>query len=165
MGVDLSLEDYVAVKTKSAQFVPHTAGRFQAKRFRKAQCPIVERLVNSIMMHRRDAERNVRNGKNTGKNPIQVLVEAIEKSGPREATIAVGNKGTRKALALDVSPLYRVSQALKLLAIGAREASFRKIKSVSESLADELINASEGSQDSYAVRAKKKIEEKARSSR
>merc|ERR1711933_132008 len=158
----------------------------QAKRFRKAQCPIVERLVNSIMMHRRDAERNVRNGKNsgkkllasnivmhsfdiinllTGKNPIQVLVEAIEKSGPREAIIVISNKKTRKTLALDVSPLSKVNQAVKLLAIGAREASFRKIKSVSESLADELINASEDLQDSYAIRTKKKIEEKARLSR
>lgn len=32
-----------AVKPKFAVFVPHTAGRYQKKRFRKAQCPIVER--------------------------------------------------------------------------------------------------------------------------
>ena len=40
---DISLEDYITVKQKSAIFVPHTAGRYQKKRFRKAQCPIVER--------------------------------------------------------------------------------------------------------------------------
>lgn len=40
---DISLEDYIAVKAKFAVFVPHTAGRYQKKRFRKAQCPIVER--------------------------------------------------------------------------------------------------------------------------
>lgn len=40
---DISLEDYIAVKPKFATFVPHTAGRYQNKRFRKAQCPIVER--------------------------------------------------------------------------------------------------------------------------
>jgi small subunit ribosomal protein S5e len=40
---DISLEDYIAVKTKFAVYVPHTAGRYQKKRFRKAQCPIVER--------------------------------------------------------------------------------------------------------------------------
>lgn len=40
---DMSLEDYVAVKPKYAVVVPHTAGRYQTKRFRKAQCPIVER--------------------------------------------------------------------------------------------------------------------------
>ena len=40
---DISLEDYITVKQKSAIFVPHTAGRYQKKRFRKAQCPVVER--------------------------------------------------------------------------------------------------------------------------
>ena len=42
---DISLEDYIAVKSKNAVFVPHTAGRYQKKRFRKAQCPIVERYI------------------------------------------------------------------------------------------------------------------------
>ncbi len=36
--------------------------RYAAKRFRKAQCPIVERLVNSLMMH----------GRNTGKKLMTV---------------------------------------------------------------------------------------------
>lgn len=49
-----SLEDYIAVKPKYAVYVPHTAGRYQTKRFRKAQCPIVERLTNSLMMHGRN---------------------------------------------------------------------------------------------------------------
>jgi small subunit ribosomal protein S5e len=40
---DMALEDYIAVKPKFARFVPHTGGRYQKKRFRKAQCPIVER--------------------------------------------------------------------------------------------------------------------------
>ena len=39
----MALEDYIAVKPKFARYVPHTAGRYQKKRFRKAQCPIVER--------------------------------------------------------------------------------------------------------------------------
>ena len=43
---DMSLQDYIAVKDKFAKFLPHSAGRYAAKRFRKAQCPIVERLVN-----------------------------------------------------------------------------------------------------------------------
>jgi small subunit ribosomal protein S5e len=41
------VQDYIAVKTggpsSAAVLVPHTAGRYQKKRFRKAQCPIVER--------------------------------------------------------------------------------------------------------------------------
>ena len=46
---DISLEDYIAVKSKNAVFVPHTAGRYQKKRFRKAQCPIVERYVQLLV--------------------------------------------------------------------------------------------------------------------
>jgi hypothetical protein len=35
----------VKAHTKAAVFVPHTAGRYQKRRFRKALCPIVERCV------------------------------------------------------------------------------------------------------------------------
>ena len=56
---DMSLEDYIAVKEKYAKYLPHSSGRYAAKRFRKAQCPIVERLTNSLMMHGRN------NGKKT----------------------------------------------------------------------------------------------------
>ncbi|VDK61034.1 unnamed protein product [Anisakis simplex] len=51
---DISLVDYVAVKNKSAKYLPHSAGRYQVKRFRKATCPIVERLASSMMMHGRN---------------------------------------------------------------------------------------------------------------
>lgn len=51
---DVSLIDFIPVKGKFAVFVPHTAGRYQTKRFRKTLCPLVERLVNSLMMHGRN---------------------------------------------------------------------------------------------------------------
>uniref|UniRef100_A0A0E0DXB5 40S ribosomal protein S5 n=1 Tax=Oryza meridionalis TaxID=40149 RepID=A0A0E0DXB5_9ORYZ len=57
---DLSLADYLAVNsTKHAAYLPHTAGsRYSAKRFRKAQCPIVELLMtNSLMMLRPQQRR------------------------------------------------------------------------------------------------------------
>lgn len=41
---DISLIDYIQVR--NAILLPHTAGRYAAKQFRKAQMPIVERLVN-----------------------------------------------------------------------------------------------------------------------
>ena len=50
----LFIQDYIAVKEKYAKYLPHSAGRYAAKRFRKAQCPIVERLTNSLMMHGRN---------------------------------------------------------------------------------------------------------------
>lgn len=49
---DISLQDYIVVKEKYAKYFPHSAGCYAAKRFCKAQCPIVECFTNSIMMHR-----------------------------------------------------------------------------------------------------------------
>lgn len=41
---DISLTDYIQVR--HAVYVPHTAGRYAKKQFKKAQMPIVERLVD-----------------------------------------------------------------------------------------------------------------------
>jgi ribosomal protein uS7 len=74
-------------------------------------------------------------------NPLQVLVNAIINSGPREDSTRIGRAGTVRRQAVDVSPLRRVNQAIWLLCTGARDASFRNIKTIAECLADELINA------------------------
>merc|ERR1719265_1656597 len=87
---DISLVDYIAVKQTDAKFLPHSAGRYAAKLFRKAQCPIVERMTNSLMMHGRNngkklmAVRIVKHAFEiihllTDKNPIQIAVDAIVK--------------------------------------------------------------------------------------
>merc|ERR1712020_185540 len=170
---DLSLKDYIAVNGK---FLPHSAGRFASKRFRKAQCPIVERLVNSLMMHGRNNGKKlltVRIVKHcfeiihllTGENPIQILVNAIINSGPREDSTRIGRAGTVRRQAVDVSPLRRVNQAIWLCCTGAREAAFRNIKSIAECLADELINAAKGSSNSYAIKKKDELERVAKSNR
>jgi len=175
---DMSLQDYVAVKQKFKHFVyvPHTAGRYNVKRFRKAQCPIVERIANALMFHGRNngkklmAVRIVQHAFEiihllTDKNPLQILVDAIMNSGPREDSTRIGSAGTVRRQAVDVSPLRRVNQAIYLLTTGAREAAFRNIKTISECLADELINASKGSSNSYAIKKKDELERVAKSNR
>lgn len=126
---DISLQDYIAVKEKYAKYLPHSAGRYAAKRFRKAQCPIVERLTNSMMMHGRNNGKKlmtVRIVKHafeiihllTGENPLQVLVNAIINSGPREDSTRIGRAGTVRRQAVDVSPLRRVNQVGQRLVKG-----------------------------------------------
>merc|ERR1712179_178854 len=116
---DISLTDYIAVKEKYAKYLPHSSGRYQVKRFRKAQCPIVERLTSSLMMHGRNngkkimAMRIVKHSFEiihllTGENPLQVVVNAIINSGPREDSTRIGRAGTVRRQAVDVSPLRRV---------------------------------------------------------
>jgi small subunit ribosomal protein S5e len=173
---DISLEDYVAVKPKFAVFVPHTAGRYQKKRFRKAQCPIVERLTTSLMMHGRNngkklkAVEIVRNACEivhllTDSNPIQVIVDAVINSGPREDATRIGSAGVVRRQAVDISPLRRVNQAIYLITTGAREAAFRNIKTIAECLADELINAAKGSSNSFAIKKKDELERVAKANR
>ncbi|KAL7303583.1 hypothetical protein TKK_0003740 [Trichogramma kaykai] len=173
---DMSLQDYISVKEKNARFLPHSAGRYAQKRFRKALCNIVERLTNSLMMHGRNngkklmACRIVKHAFEiifllTGENPLQILVSAIINSGPREDSTRIGRAGTVRRQAVDVSPLRRVNQAIWLLCTGAREAAFRNIKTIAECLADELINAAKGSSNSYAIKKKDELERVAKSNR
>ena len=173
---DISLVDYVAVRGKAAKYLPHTAGRYQIKRFRKSTCPVVERLTSSMMAHGRNNGKKlltVRIIKHTfeiinlltSENPVQILVNAVINSGPREDSTRIGRAGTVRRQAVDVSPLRRVNQAIWLLTTGAREASFRNIKSIAECLADELINAAKGSSNSYAIKKKDELERVAKSNR
>lgn len=152
---DMSLANYLQVKTVKQQvFVPYTAGRYQQRRFKKAQCPIVERLTNMLMTsgHRNNGKKQlaIRIVKQTmdlihlltGLNPVQVLVTAIANGGAREDSTRIGSGGVVRRQAVDVSPLRRVNQAIYLICKGARESAFRSLKSMSETLADEIINAS-----------------------
>jgi small subunit ribosomal protein S5e len=101
----------------------------------------------------------------TDENPVQVLVNAIINSGPREDSTRVGSAGVVRRQAVDVSPFRRVNYALYLMAQGAREASFRNVKTIAECLADEVINASRGSSNSYAIKKKDEIERVAKANR
>ncbi|KAL3513357.1 hypothetical protein ACH5RR_026074 [Cinchona calisaya] len=154
---DISVEDYITTTaSKHPVYLPHTAGRYQVKRFRKAQCPIVERLTNSLIMHGRNngkklmAVRIVKHAMEiihllTDQNPIQIIVDAVINSGPREDATRIGSAGVVRRQAVDISPLRRVNHAIYLLTTGARESAFRNIKTIAECLADELINAAKGS--------------------
>ena len=171
-----NLQDYIACTGDHATFLPHTAGRYQKKRFRKASCPIVERLACCLMKKGRNAGKKlmaVRIVQHTleiihlltDQNPIQVVVDAIINSGPREDSTRVGGAGVVRRQAVDMSPFRRVNYALYLIATGAREASFRNLKTMAECLAEELINAARGSSNSYAIKKKDEIERVAKSNR
>ncbi|KAL2538392.1 40S ribosomal protein S5-2 [Forsythia ovata] len=113
---DLSEDDYItATASKHATYISHTVGRYQEKHFRKAQCPIVERLTNSLMMHRRNngnklmVVRIIKHAMEiihllTDQNPIQVIVDAVINSGPREDATHIRSARVVKQQAVDISP-------------------------------------------------------------
>lgn len=98
-------------------------------------------------------------------NPVQVLVKAIENGSPRDEITTIEYGGARYPQAVDVSPLRRVNLALRWMVQGAYQKSFGKKKKMAESLAQEIINASEMNGESYAFNKKNESEKQADSSR
>jgi small subunit ribosomal protein S5e len=173
---DLSLAPYLFVSDRFSAFVPHSAGSYNKKKFNRSRCPIIERIVCALMMHGRNNGKKIKAIKIlkqafeiinllTEKNPIQILINAIINSGPKEDSTRIGSAGTMRRQAVDVSPFRRINISIHLLTSGAREAAFRNVKTMSECLADELINASKGSSNSYAVKKKDEIERIAKANR
>lgn len=173
---DLSLASYLSVKDKFSSFVPHSSGKYNKKRFNRVLCPLIERFACALMMNGRNNGKKLKAIKIlrvsfeiifllTEKNPIQILIDAVINSGPREDSTRIGSAGTMRRQAVDVSPFRRINVAIHLLTTGAREAAFRNVKTISECLADELINASKGSSNSYAIKKKDEIERVAKANR
>jgi len=170
---DPGLKRYICLKPMIA---PHSGGRHEHKRFGKAEVNIVERLANMFMRpgpnggKKSKALKIVRNALEiihlrTKQNPIQVLVRAIENAAPREDVTKLSYGGIVYFKAVDISPQRRLDLALRYLAQGAREASFRNRKTPEEALADEIIFAAENDSRSLAIRKKNELERIALSSR
>ena len=133
------------MKPSDACYIPHSAGRWQKCRFKKAQCPLIERLTCSLMKHgavRRAGRAELPAGRNSGKkvkavrivrhtcaimalltgeNPLQIIVDAVINAGPREDSTRIGSAGVVRRQAVDISPLRRVNQVApcQLLALSS----------------------------------------------
>ncbi len=183
---DWTLENYINLRPV---IIPHTAGRHEHKRFWKtSKISVIERFVNRLLApgfigskikgHKSSYSsgkkskllRNLENAftlleLNTGHNPIQVLIDAICNTAPREETTKIAMGGISYASAVDISPQRRVDLAIKYLvqAIGAKSHSNEK--EFATNMAQELILAASDSQESRAVKRKDEIERIAVSAR
>jgi small subunit ribosomal protein S7 len=174
----------VNVISLKPMLVPISFGRHEHKRFGKAEVNIVERLVNSIMHFGKRYAKNTGRmaGKKarainivktafdiihlrTGKNPIQVLVKAIENASPNEDTTRIIYGGVVYHVSVDVSPVRRVDLALRFISEGARLAAYSSMKTIEEALADEIILAANNDANSYAIKKKNEQERIAMASR
>ena len=170
---DVGLERYVSLKPVT---LPHSMGRHEHKRFRKANVNIVERVINNIMRPGKNAGKKARAinivkhafeivNIRTGKNPIEVLVNAIENSAPCEDTTRISMGGIVYHLSVDVAPQRRIDLALRHITDGARQASVNNPRSIEECLADELVMAGSHDIKSFAVAKRHEIERVAQASR
>ena len=101
----------------------------------------------------------------TKQNPVQVLVDAIENGSPRDEITVIEHGGARYPQAVDCSPVRRIDLALRWMIVGAYGKAFGKKKKIAETLAAEIIAASQASQDSYAFSKKNEAEKQADSAR
>ncbi len=157
------------------------------QKFGQAKVNVVERLMNRVATAgHRGKKHRIQKGratgkysknmkivldalemieKRTGKNPIQVLVKAIENSAPRDEITVIEYGGARYPQAVDVSPLRRVNLALRWLVHGASDKAFNKKKTIAQALCDEIIMASEENGESFAIKKKRESEAQADSAR
>ncbi len=103
--------------------------------------------------------------KKTNQNPVSVLVKAIENSAPRDGTTTIEYGGAKYPQAVDFSPIKRVALSLRNMIHGAQDKSFGKKNSIAQTLANEIILASQNSNDSAAISKKNEMEKQADSAR
>lgn len=101
----------------------------------------------------------------TKKNPIQVLVTAIENAAPRDGVTVIEYGGARYPQAADISPLRRVTMTLRHMVQGSYDKSFNKKTKIEQALALEIIKAYNKEGDSYIMAKKNDSEKQADSAR
>ena len=156
--------------------IAHTMGRHASKQFEKSDISIVERLINRLMQTEdntgkkqratnivRDAFEIVHD--RTEENPVQVLVTAVENAAPREETVRLKYGGISVPKAVDVAPQRRVDEALKYIAQGTKNASYKSSTDAADALARQLIGAANYDMEAYPISQKEERERVAAAAR
>jgi len=103
--------------------------------------------------------------KKTGKNPVQVFVDALENSTPNEDVTRIKKGGVASAESVDVAPVKKLDEALKNIVLAVFANTFNTKISFADSLANEIVLAASKDQKSYSIKRKDEIERIAKSSR
>ena len=178
---DLGLKTAISLKQI---IMPLDFGRSALKRYNKGQVNIVERLANKLMHFGKKYAKNTgrQGGKKhhslnivktafeiihlkTGKNPVEVLVRAIENSAPNEDTTRIVYGGTVYHVSVDVAPLRRVDLALRFIADAIKEATFSNPKPIEEYISEHLILAANNDPIAPSIKKKNELERVAQASR
>jgi small subunit ribosomal protein S7 len=170
---DIGLKRYLNL---DPVYLPHSGGRHEARKFRKSNLSIVERLINNLLKPGTSGGAKIRVTNSmkaaltiinlkTGKNPIEVIVRAVENCAPNEDTTRIGYGGVVYRLAVDCSPQRRIDLALRYIVTGIKAQTFSNRKTLEEILADQLIGASTNDSNNSAIRKKQEVERIALSSR
>ena len=179
---DLGLKRVISLNP--SMVIPVSFCRHEHQRLKKAEVHVIERLANKLMHFGKKYAKNTgrMGGKKvkslnivktafdiifleTGKNPVELLVRAVENSSPNEDTTRIVYGGVVYHVSVDVSPLRRLDLALRFIAEGVRESTYSNPQMIEEALAKEIILASNNDMTSHAIKKKNEQERIAMSSR
>jgi small subunit ribosomal protein S7 len=175
---DPGLKPYINLKPA---VVPKTGGRYSKQKFYKSKMNIVERFANKLMVPgHRGKKHLLSSGRNTGKtqtilnivkrvfeklekktnkNPIEVLVGAIENAALREEITSYQMGGIIVRKAVITSPQRRVDSALTIIVQSAYREAFGKKTSMTDALVTEIFYAYQNdASKSKAIKEKERIE-------
>jgi small subunit ribosomal protein S7 len=180
---DPGLKEYVNL---DAKLVLKSHGR-NTDKFGNMEVNVIERFINLMQVpghrgkkHKVETKwatgkyyKNTKNflkaleiiKKKTGKNPVQVLINAIENSAPRDEVTTVEYGGARYPQAVDVSPLRRLNLSLRWLVHGGYDNAHNKKTKIYEGIAKEILDAANSSKESLAIQKKIQSERQADSAR
>lgn len=182
---DKGLERYINIQPI---IVPKSGGRNASQQFHKSKMSIVERLITKIMVPGHRSKKHIlTSGRVVGryatayrmvkmaferienvtkKNPVEVLVRAIENSATREEIAAYQIGGIIVRRAVITAPQRRIDLALKIFAQTAYRKSFGKKTEMQDSLADEIIAAyNNDPSKSDAIKDRERIEKESEGAR
>ena len=186
-GIKVSDPGLIKYISLAPVIVPRTGARYAGNKFHKSKVNIVERFMNKLMIPGHKSKKHFKTSyhctgkgqtaynlmeevltlieKKTKKNPVEVLVKAIENAAPREEIITIEYGGARYPKAVECAPQRRVDITIRVMVQGSYQKSFNSKKKFVNVLEDEIKAASESSGNSTSISKKYEIERQADSSR
>jgi len=181
---DAGLQKYMNV---APAMLPRTYGRYSHGSSTKMKMSIVERFINKLMIPGHKGKKHKTTSgrcpgtsgaklmalekafeiieKKTAKNPVQILVKAVENAAPLEEIAAYRMGGSIARKAVIISPQRRLDLALRHLTQGIYSTTFAKKKGLPQAVADELMLAAAQDKTSFAVNERARLEKEAEGAR
>lgn len=182
---DMGLKNYINLTGK---IIPKSSGRLSQQQFYKSKMNIVERLITKMMVPgHRGRKHSLTSGKIVGRyvttynivnkafdkiygktkrNPVEVLVRAIENAALREEIAGYRVGGIIIRRSVTTSPQRRVDIALKGIAQAVYRKAFAKRDTIVDALVNEIIATyNNDNQKSDAIRERARIEKEAEGAR
>lgn len=181
---DPGLKRYINLKPF---IVPKSSGRLSPTSIHKVDMSIVERFMNKLAVPgHRGRKHKLTSGHISGrydllyksvkeafeimenrtkKNPLQILIAAIENGALLEEVVGYRMGGIIARKAVVTSPQRRLDVSLRLITQNIFSRAFKSRKSFAQTIADELIEIANNDQRNNVIRERMRIEREAEGAR